>query len=142
MLHECSHVGCWMMRLQPCTLIDGLGKGSSMRTTEAISHKVRYLLVDYLRSYRVHASCNSTVDERAAHMFHHFTIAILRHKRTKVICLIKGHSCKAMRDLQHLFLKEDDAEGILEYWLKIRMHVRDWLSTPTSSDIGVYHATL
>ena len=71
------------------------------------------------------------LDELAAHVFHLAGIANVGHQAPEVVRFLQRHPGKAVRHLQHLFLKQDDAVGIPQNRFQGGMVVADaFLSAP------------
>ena len=113
-----------------------------MALVEAVVGEFRQQFKDRFRLAFRHAVLDRAGDKARA-LFLHFGADLLAHRPAQQIGLAERIAGHHLRDLHHLFLIDDDAEGLLQDRLEHRMEIFRLFVTMLAGAIGrnVCHRT-
>jgi hypothetical protein len=112
-----------------------------VRLVEAVAGKLGHEVEDLLDFLRRIAALYRAFDETLA-LLCHLLVLLLAHGAAQQVGFAEGVTCQAVGDLHHLFLVDDDAQSLLQYFLQLGQFVLDLFAAMLAIDEIVNHATL
>ena len=113
-----------------------------MRLAEGVAREALHLPPQLLRDVRRDAVCQRAGDEPFPVVFHRLPVAFLAHALAQSLGLAQRHAGDGVGDLDHVFLVDHDAEGLVQNRLQFRMQIADGLSAVVAVDERLHHAAV
>ena len=131
-----------VVRLQPGGLVRDQRERGAVRLAEGVARETLHLPPQLLRDLGRHPVCQRAGDEPLPVVFHRLPVALLAHAFPQPLGFAQRHAGDGVGDLDHVFLIDHDAEGLIQNRLQLRMQIADGLPAVMAVDERLHHAAV